>query len=210
MLKTYQSFEKHLERIPFITIIGKYDHTLGPRSLYSSIELEEEDFIRDLLKDALSTKNKFVILNYTNFYSQVCKIDVEDEMARGKKQHYAIILLRHVEYPLISTIHLKRIEMIFHKIGIREILANNQKAFEEFFEEINNIYTNKYDLLPLESKNLQIRSGINTIQGFCELILKEKKTKGNISVKSTISYIKMMLDSCKDIIEALKKPNSAT
>jgi hypothetical protein len=42
------------------------------------------------------------------------------------------------------------------------------------------------------------------------LILKEKKTKGNISVKSTISYIKMMLDSCKDIIEALKKPNSAT
>ena len=68
----------------------------------------------------------------------------------------------------------------------------------------------KDELLPLESKNLQIRSGVNTIQGFCELILELKKEFGQVSEQNIISYVEMMLDSCKDIMEAIEndKTNS--
>ena len=58
---------------PFLIIIGKYDHTLGPRAIFFSFRLEHEDFVRNLLMDALNTKNKFVILDFSEFYSQICK-----------------------------------------------------------------------------------------------------------------------------------------
>jgi len=203
----YKKLQSILETHPFIIIIGKYDHTLGPRAIYSSVNLEiEQSFIRNLLRDALNTKNKFVILNFNYFYSQIYKIEVEDYNARGKKQLYALIFLRHVEFPLIPIIHFKRIEMLFHKIGNDRILIDNKEAFQKFFEEINNIYIKKDELLPLESVNLQIRSGINTIQGFCELILEEKKTNGNISESTVLSYIEIILESCNDVIKALDKP----
>jgi hypothetical protein len=205
----YDYLKEDLEKSPFITIIGKYDHTLGPKALYSSIEIEDKEFIRNLLRDALSTKNKTVILDYDRFYSQVYKIEIEDINARGRKQLYAIILLRDVEYPLIPIIHFKRIEAIFHKIETEKILSDNKIAFESFFKEIRDIYVRKEEVLPLESVNLQIRSGINTIQGFCELILEEKNKNKGISEKDVISYIEMMLDSCNEIINALKKPLSS-
>jgi hypothetical protein len=187
-----------------VTIIGKYDQILGPRALYSSVPIKDEEFIRNLLRDALNTKNKFVILDFNQFYSQVCKVEVKDDTARGRKQLYAIILLRHVENPLIPILHFKRIEMMFHKIGNKNILTDNEKLFKKFIEEINEIYMNKAELLPLESVNLQIRSGVNTIQGFCELILEEKKENGELSEDHVISYVEMMLDSCNDIIMAIE------
>ena len=189
MSDPYQNFKKDLDNNPFITIIGKYDHTLGPRAIFSSIHLKEEIFIKNLLKDALNTNNKYVILDFNHYYSKICKIEIEDKTARGRKQLYAIILLRDVEYPLIPIIHFKRIEMLFHKIGNDRILLDDKEAFQIFFEEINNIYIKKDELLPLESVNLQIRSGINTIQGFCELIQEEKKTNGKISKSTILSYI---------------------
>jgi len=207
MSDPYQNFKKDLDKNPFITIIGKYDHTLGPRAIFSSIHLNEETFIRNLLKDALNTtSNKYVILDFNHFYSQICKIEIEDNTARGRKQLYAIILLRDVEYQLIPIIHFKRIEMLFHKIGNDRILLDDKEAFQIFFEEINNIYIKKDELLPLESVNLQIRSGINTIQGFSELIQEEKKTNGKISKSTILSYIEIMLESCNDVIKALDKP----
>ncbi|MCK5319725.1 MAG: hypothetical protein KAJ55_17570, partial [Anaerolineales bacterium] len=111
----YEEFKNALDKYPFLIIIGKYDHVLGPRALYSSIPLTNEAFIRNLLRDALNTKNQFVILDFERFYSQIYKIEIEDQTARGKKQLYAIILLRDVEYPLIPILHFKRIAMIFHK-----------------------------------------------------------------------------------------------
>ncbi len=205
----YFQFKEDLDKFPFIIIIGKYDHILGPRSLYSSVVLKDVIFIRNLLRDALNTKNKFVILDFNQFYSQVYKIEVKDSSARGGKQLYAIIILRDVEYPLIPILHLKRIGMIFHKIDTNLILSDDESAFESFFKEVSEIYMKKGEVLPLESINLQIRSGVNTIQGFCEIIQEQIGLKGNISKNEISSYIEMMLDSCKDIIEALETPLSS-
>ena len=144
---SYKTFKKALEEFPFVIIIGKYDHILGPRALYSSVNLKGEDFIRNLLRDALNTKNKFVILDFNQFYSQIYKIEVRDENARGKKQLYAIILLRDVTYPLIPILHFKRIGMIFHKIGQEKILEDNQSSFDAFFKEISDIYMKKDEIL---------------------------------------------------------------
>jgi hypothetical protein len=203
---TYNNLQSILEKTPFIIIIGKYDHTLGPRAIYSSVDLEiEQHFIRNLLRDALNTKNKFVILDFNYFYSQIYKIEIEDYNARGRKQLYSIILLRDIEYPLIPIIHFRKIEMMFRKIGQDNILSDDKKVFESFFEELRDIYLKKNEILPLEKFNLQIRSGINTIQGFCEIILEEKKIKNTLSDKDLLDFIEMMLESCRDIIISLEK-----
>ena len=204
--KIFNSIKNNLSKNPFITIIAKYDQILGPRALYSSINILDENFIRNLLKDALNTKNKFVIINFEHFYSQVLKIEVDDESARGRKQLYAVILLRDKELPMIPNIHMKRIEMLFHKLDKIKILEDNKEIFEVFFNEIHSIYFKKDEILPLESINLQIRSGVNTIQGFCQLISEQMKKERNIPKKEIQTYIEMMLDSCKDIIDALEKP----
>ncbi len=204
MLESYLLFKKDLDQYPFILIVGKYDHILGPRALASSVDLNDESFVRNLLRDALNTKNKYVILDFNRFYSQVCKIEIEDKTARGGKQLYSLILLRDVVHPLIPIIHFKRIEMMFHEIGREKILQDDVNSFKTFFDKISAIYMKKDEILPLESVNLQIRSGINTIQGFCGLILEEKKKYGKIKESNMVSYIEMMLDSCNDIIEAIK------
>jgi hypothetical protein len=202
----YIHFKNDLDKFPFIIIIGKYDHILGPRSLYSSVTLKDIVFIRNLLRDALNTKNKFVILDFNQFYGQVYKIEVQDPSARGGKQLYAIIILRDVAYPLIPILHLKRIGMIFHKIDNNLILSDDETAFEGFFKEVSEIYMKKGEVLPLESINLQIRSGINTIQGFCDIIKEQISLTGCITQEDILNYIEMMRDSCNDIIEALEKP----
>jgi len=203
---TYNSVQSILEKNPFIIMIGKYDHTLGPRAIYTSVKIElEQQFIRNLLRDALNTKNKFVILDFNYFYSQIYKIEIEDNNARGKKQLYSIILLRDIEYPLIPIIHFRRIEMLFRRIGEDKILLDDENIFESFFKELKEIYMKKSEILPLEKFNLQIRSGINTIQGFCELILEDKKEKKNLSDENIINFMEMILDSCKDIIISLEK-----
>lgn len=202
MSDPYQNFKEGLDKYQFILIIGKYDQILGPRTLYSSFPLKEEQFIKNLLRDALNTKNKFVILDFSQFYSQICKIEVEDPSARGGKQLYSLIILRDVAYPLIPIIHFRRIEMEFLKLGNKQILSDDKKSFEKFFSEINEIYMKKDEVLPLESFTMQIRSGINTIQGFCELILEGKK-QGNLSDQTVVNYTEMMLESCKEITNSL-------
>ena len=204
-LEFYANFKETLENFSFIIIIGKYDHVLGPRAIYSSIEIEEEhQFIRNLLRDALNTKNKFVIIDFDFFYSQIYKIEVEDVNARGRKQLYSIILLRDNESPLIPIIHFRRIEMMFRKLGENRILLDDQNIFQKFFKELNDIYMKKDEILPLESFNLQIRSGVNTIQGFCELILEDKKNDKNLSDGNIINFLDMILDSCQDIIKSVE------
>jgi len=203
---TYNNLQFILEKYPFIIIIGKYDHTLGPRAIYTSVKVElEQHFIRNLLRDALNTKNKFVILDFNYFYSEIYKIEIEDNNARGKKQLYSIILLRDIEYPLIPIIHFRKIEMMFRKIGEDKILLDDENIFESFFKELSEIYIKKNEILPLEKFHLQIRSGVNTIQGFCELILEDKKETKNISDNDIINFMELMLDSCKDIIASLEK-----
>lgn len=198
----YLNFKEGLDKYQFILIIAKYDQILGPRTLYSSFPIKEEQFIKNLLRDALNTKNKFVILDFSQFYSQICKIEVEDPSARGGKQLYSLIILRDVAYPLIPIIHFRRIEMEFLKLGNKQILSDDKKSFEKFFSEINEIYMKKDEVLPLESFTMQIRSGINTIQGFCELILEGKK-QGNLSEQTVVNYTEMMLESCKEITKSL-------
>ena len=202
MSDPYLNFKEGLDKYQFILIIGKYDQILGPRTLYSSFPLKEEQFIKNLLRDALNTKNKFVILDFSQFYSQICKIEVEDPSARGGKQLYSLIILRDVAYPLIPIIHFRRIEVEFPKLGNKQILSDDKKSFEKFFSEINEIYMKKDEVLPLESFTMQIRSGINTIQGFCELILEGKK-QGNLSEQTVVNYTEMMLESCKEITKAI-------
>jgi len=210
MQELYEHFKEELNRYPFIIIVGKYDQILGPRPLFSSIKFKNEKFIATLLRDALNTNSKYVNLDFNQFYAQVCKIEIRDETARGGQQLYAIILLRHSGYPQIPILHFKRIEMIFHKIGSDKILLDDENVFKNFSTEINNIYIKKFEILPLESYNLQVRSGINTIQGFCEILLEEKKEYGKISEENVIEYLKLMLDSCKEIIETLNKHFSQT
>ncbi len=202
MSDPYLNFKEGLDKYQFILIIGKYDQILGPRTLYSSFPLKEEQFIKNLLRDALNTKNKFVILDFSQFYSQICKIEIEDPSARGGKQLYSLIILRDVAYPLIPIIHFRRIEMEFLKLGNKQILSDDKKSFEKFFSEINEIYMKKDEVLPLESFTMQIRSGINTIQGFCELIL-EGKEQGNLSEQTVVNYTEMMLESCKEITKSI-------
>ena len=206
----YFQLKEALDKYPFIIIIGKYDHILGPRSLYSSFVLKDFIFIRNLLRDALNTKNQFVILDFNQFYAQVYKIEIQDPNARGGKQLYGIIILRDVAYPLIPILHLKRIGMIFHKLDINLVLSDNEAAFEKFFEEVSEIYMKKGEVLPLESINLQIRSGVNTIQGFCDIIKEQINLSVCVSQEDILSYIEMMLDSCNDIIKALKDSTSSS
>jgi hypothetical protein len=202
----YEKIHSIFNKFPFIIIIGKYDHTLGPRAIYSSVNLEiEPEFLRDLLRDALNTKSKSVILNFNYFYSQIYKIQIEDNNARGKRQLYSIIMLRDIEYPIIPLIHFRKIEMMFRKIGEDNILSDNKRIFEAFFKKLSDTYIKKNEILPLEKFNLQIRSGVNTIQGFCELILEDKKDGNNLSENNITNFIEMMLDSCKDIIISLEK-----
>ena len=204
--ETYHNLQSTLEIYPFIIIIGKYDHVLGPRAIYTSVDIElEQPFIRNLLRDALNTKSKFVILDFNYFYSQIYKIEVDDVKARGKKQLYSIILLRDIENPLIPVIYFRRIEMMFRKLGDDKILLDDKNIFKKFFEELSDIYMSKNEILPIEKFNLQIRSGINTIQGFCELILEDKKNEKGLSDENLINFVEMMLESCKDIIISLKK-----
>ncbi len=44
-LDPYEGFKEALDNFPFVIIIGKYDHVLGPRALYSSIPLNNKPFI---------------------------------------------------------------------------------------------------------------------------------------------------------------------
>jgi len=200
----YEDFKECLEKNEFIIIIGKYDQILGPRSLYSSYPMPYEDFVRNLLRDALNTRNKFVLIDYVNFYSQVCKVDIEDETARGKKQLYAIILLREKISPQIPTLLLLKMEMLFHKISKEQILNDDAESFREFFEEINNIFKTKEEILPIEEFQIELRSGINTIQGFCELLL--EMIEGEDPSKDQIkTYVNMMLASSKEITSAMEK-----
>ncbi|MHA1149709.1 MAG: hypothetical protein ACTSR8_15850 [Promethearchaeota archaeon] len=203
-VKYYDHFKQDLNLYPFTIIIGKYDHILGPRVIYSTTDLKEEEFIHNLLRDALNTKNKYVILDFNKFYAQVCKTEVEDPLARGGKQLYAIILLRHADHPIIPIVHLKRIEMLFHSLGTANILLDENKNFDKFCKQVKAIYLNKNELLPLESLNLQIRSGLNTIQGFCELILEDRE-KSTLSRQEIMYYIQLMSESCSDISNALEK-----
>jgi hypothetical protein len=201
----YGSFKESLDKFPFILIIGKYDHVLGPRAIFSSIPIKEDDFVRNLLRDALNTKNKFVILNFNQFYSQIFKIEIKDNTARGRKQLYALILLRDAEYPLIPILHFKRIALLFYQIGQETILVDDNNAFKEFFKKVQEIYMKKDELLPLESVNMQIRSGVNTIQGFCQLIQEQIKINSKISIQEINNYTEMMLESCGEITQALEK-----
>ncbi|MFX1364392.1 MAG: hypothetical protein ACFFCE_00920 [Promethearchaeota archaeon] len=203
-LDIYSTLKHNLEKYPFIMIIGKYDHTLGPRALYSQIPLKNEEFVKNLLRDALNTKNQFVILDFNNFYAQIYKIEIEDLSARGGKQLYAIILLRDVGYSIIPILHFKKIGMIFHKIKRNKILSDDKNEFENFIKEINKIYMQKDEILPLESINMQIRSGINTIRGFGELII-DQNINRKISRPEIMNYINMILDSCNDIMKALEE-----
>lgn len=202
MEETY-GFLDELRRVPFLTIVGKYDQVLGPRALYHSRGLADTGFIERVLKDALHTKSKYVVLDFNNFFAQGDKIYVEDPGARGNKQLYVVIMLRDATLPQIPPIYFKRIEQMFHSIGREAILKDDPPTFQLFCEEINQIYLNKQEVLPLESLNHQIRSGINTIQGFCELILNEKQARGSISQDDVLMYVDMMLDACKEIINAL-------
>ncbi|MBD3342109.1 MAG: hypothetical protein GF353_23615 [Candidatus Lokiarchaeota archaeon] len=204
----YDYLLNELNRTPFSVIIAKYDQILGPRILFSSCDFKDPNFVKSLLRDSLNTKNKYVQLNFTGFYGQIDKVEIEDNTARGGKQLYAIILLRHKDYPPIPVIHFKRIEQIFHKIGKKRILSDHNDSFMNFYKEVHEIYLEKQELLPLESINLQIRSGINTIHGFCQLILEENRNKKRISKENLIPYIKMMLDSCNDVIDAVEKSDN--
>ncbi|MBD3187416.1 hypothetical protein GF325_11345 [Candidatus Bathyarchaeota archaeon] len=196
-------FNKELAKIPFLVILGKYDHVLGPRALTYSKEIDDEDFLERVLRDALHTKSKYVILDFGDIYAQGCKMEVEDETARGRKQLYVIILLRDSAQPQIPIIHFKRMEMMFHKIGKELILMDDNDIFTDFINQINKIYLEKKEILPLESLNLQIRSGVNTIQGFCELILEQKQNGKKMSMEDLVFYVEMMLDSCNEITKAL-------
>ncbi|MHA1679558.1 MAG: hypothetical protein ACTSUE_01030 [Promethearchaeota archaeon] len=192
-----------LGKKPFLVILGKYDHILGPKPLYYSNKLTDVDFIERVLRDTLHTKSKYVILDFDEIYAQGCKIEVEDESARGRKQLYVIILLRDSSQPQIPIIHFKRMEMIFHKIGKDVILLDDEMIFKDFFNQINKIYVEKKEILPLESLNLQIRSGVNTIQGFCELIVSEYDDGKTLARDDLLFYIQMMLESCEEITKAL-------
>ncbi|MHA1700342.1 MAG: hypothetical protein ACTSWN_15980 [Promethearchaeota archaeon] len=187
---------------PFLTILGKYDHILGPRAIYYSPELTDLEFIGKVVRDALHTKAKYIILDFDKIYAQGCKIEVEDESARGKKQLYVIILLRDASLPQIPIIHFKRMEMLFFKLGREIILMDDEMIFKEYFQRIYDIYSNKKEVLPMESLNLQVRSGLNTIQGFCELILEEQES-GTLTSEGLVEYINLMLDSCQEITKAL-------
>ena len=206
----YDYFKEDLNNNPFILIVGKYDQILGPITLFSSVPVEITEFTKHLIRDALAIKNKSVILDFNNFYAQVHKIEVEDESARGKSQLYSIILLRHIEYPLIPIPYLDRIEKSFREIGNEKILLNDINIFKRFFEEVSDKYLKLNVILPSELRNLQIRSEINTIQGFCELFLEKKSKNEPISEDLIYDFIEMTWDSCNEIIKALESKTQSS
>ncbi len=202
MSEKYSSYKQCVDDVAFSLIIGKYDHILGPVSLYSSNTIESENFIRDLLRDALNTTNKYIFLEHDKFYSQVCKIDIDDPSARGGKQSYALIFLRDAQLPVISVLIFQQIEKLFKEIGFDRILADDNESFKDFSDDIYSMFVNKQFLMPLESLNIKIRSEISTILGFCDIII-EQKTNGSISEEDLMNYLKLMRDSALDIKNVL-------
>ena len=144
-----------------------------------------------------------MILDFDQLYAQGDKIEVDDPSAREKKQLYVVVLLREASLPPIPPIYFKRIDMLFMKNGREDILLDNPEIFAAFSTALNEIYLEEKEVLPLESLNHQVRSGVNTIQGFCELLIDEHKNKGCFSEQDVLLYVDMMLDSCKEIIKAL-------
>lgn len=140
-VNTYLNIKDELNRSPFIMIIAKYDPLLGSRALYSSVSINDDQFIRNLLRDALNSKKHYVYLDFNQFYSQVYKLEIGNSNPRLGKQLYAIIILRDAKYPLISILHFKRIGMTFFNIDHDSILSNDIIAFENFFKEVGEIYT---------------------------------------------------------------------
>jgi hypothetical protein len=204
MLEWYNEIKDGLEIYPFILIIAKYDQILGPKALLSSYPIKSEDFIENLLRDALNTTNKYVRLDFKNFYSHICKVKVKDPDARGGYQSFAIILLRHIQKPVMAIENLIRIEQVFLNIDKESILKEDNAKFMEFFRHINDIYLNKKEIFPIESLNLKVRSSINTIQGFCQLLLEKMRDNGSLSEIDIKNYINTMLESCKEVISALE------
>lgn len=196
-------FKELLEKYQFVLIVGKYDHHLGPRALYSSVPLKDEVFVRDLLEDALNTNNKYVNLEFGQFYSQVCKIEVEDLHARGGNQLYALIFLRDIAYPQIPIIHFQRFEMMFRTLGDETILSDNREAFKKLYNQIYEVNLKKDLLSPLEDCSIKVRSGVNTIIGFADIIL-ERAKQGNLSDQSLMKYTEMIRDSGKEILKAIE------
>jgi len=82
MDKVYNNYKGGLEIYPFLIIIGRYDQLLGPREIFSFFPIKDEEFFNNLLRDALQTTNGNVTLNFDRFYSQICKVKIEDSTAR--------------------------------------------------------------------------------------------------------------------------------
>ena len=203
MTEIYEEIKDALRKYPFVTVIGKFDQIVGPSIKFSSYPLKNDRFIKELISDAINTEHKFVILDHDQFYSQVCKVDIKDETARGGTQVYAIILLRDSDHLLIPRSNFEKIEKIFIDIDDKKILSDDKEVFNEFSEKINKIYKEKREILPLEAVFKQVRTGLNTIQGYCELLL-EMMEENAFNQKRAKSSIKMMLSSCNEIINALK------
>jgi len=204
MLEWYNTIKDGLEIYPFIIVIGKYDQILGPKEIVSSFPIKNKNFIENLLRDALNTTNKYVRLDFRNFYSQICKVQIADQKARGGNQLYAIIILRQAQKPAMEIDNLKRIEASFLSIDKDYILKEDTTQFKEFFRKIHDIFLKKKEILPIEFLNLQIRTGINTIQGFCELMLEEINNRGNLDRLIISKYLNTILESCREIISALE------
>jgi hypothetical protein len=184
-------------------IIGKYDHVLGPKPIYYAPAITDQAFLEKVLRDALHTKSKYITLEFDDMYAQGSKIEVDDPEARGKKQLYVVILLRDPTLPPLPILNLANIELLFLKIGREMILLDDEDVFAKFCSEISSIYIEKKEILPMEAMNIQIRGGINTIQGFCELMLDEANRNPGRPIKDVAYYLEMMLDSCKEIIKAI-------
>ncbi len=202
MVQIYEEIKDSLVKYPFILIIGKFDTKIGPKMIFSSYSIENQSFIQDLISDAIDTQNKFVILDHNQFYSQVCKVEIKDPKARGGFQLYTIILLRDKDNIFIPRSNFKKIEKIFNRIGSERILKDDEEIFQGFFEEINKIYSEKKEILPLEAMFKGVRTGTNTILGYCDLILEKMDNDviTNEQIKVNINY---MISACNEIVNAL-------
>lgn len=203
MLNFDNVIKDKIEENQYILVIAKYDQILGPRSLYSSSPLEIEEFIRTLLRDALNTKTKHLKLDYDSCYCQVNKIEIDDLSARGNKQLYALILLIDKAFPPFSILQLQSLELLLRSLGNETILSDNSASFHQFYLSFKNILLNKELMSPLESCSLKIRTGINAIIGFCDLIIEEHK-QNQFSMKNCLEYIKLIRESGEDILFAIE------
>ncbi len=189
---------EYFEGDKYILIIAKYDDEYGAIDLFTSVPLDKENIMREILTPVFDIKKPDIFLPFKEFYAQAYKFKIEDpEFPRGEKQTYGLVFIRNKGHPNIPFHSIKEIKHKFLEIGNKNILKNDNEIFQIFFDNIKN------NILPLSPQYLLYQSNIDEIQKSYENLLQDIE-RGQSSDQKIIKHVELILNSFINVLNTLK------